>query len=211
MNVSRYRTLRLAWGVGTALAASLAAADPAAQIFESRAPSAGVLVIEGGSNVKDWDVRGEDIRGRIEIAAATSSASLRERFAASPLRVEVRIPVASLSGGSRGMDRRMQEALLAEAHPSIGFVLTALRPDTGATPERAPRFLAEGELTIAGETRTIRMPVVIIEEANAVRIEGEAALRMTDFGIDPPRALLGALRTDDDVTVRFTWTPAAGR
>jgi hypothetical protein len=35
---------------------------------------------------------------------------------------------------------------------------------------------------------------------------------MSDFGMKPPTAMLGTVKTGDDVTVRFEWTlgPAAG-
>jgi hypothetical protein len=39
-----------------------------------------------------------------------------------------------------------------------------------------------------------------------IRTTGRLALKMTDFGVDPPTALLGTLRTGDEVTVYFDVT-----
>jgi hypothetical protein len=37
-----------------------------------------------------------------------------------------------------------------------------------------------------------------------VKAEGELPLLMTDFGVKPPTALLGTLRTDNKITVKFS-------
>jgi hypothetical protein len=39
-----------------------------------------------------------------------------------------------------------------------------------------------------------------------VRWTGQYAFRMTSFDVDPPRAMLGTLRTGDEVTVHFDVT-----
>jgi hypothetical protein len=38
----------------------------------------------------------------------------------------------------------------------------------------------------------------------SVKAEGEVPLLMTDFGVTPPTALLGTLRTDNKITVKFS-------
>ena len=38
-----------------------------------------------------------------------------------------------------------------------------------------------------------------------LEISGDTSLRMTEFGIDPPTAMLGMLHTGDIVHVRWTW------
>jgi len=39
-----------------------------------------------------------------------------------------------------------------------------------------------------------------------IRFEGSHTMLQTDFGVDPPTALLGRLKTGDEVTVRFVVT-----
>ena len=42
-----------------------------------------------------------------------------------------------------------------------------------------------------------------------VRLQGEHPLLMTDYGLTPPSAMFGALRTADKVTVKFDLVVAA--
>jgi polyisoprenoid-binding protein YceI len=61
-----------------------------------------------------------------------------------------------------------------------------------------------GSLTIAGTEKTVNMDVVTKRLTDgSLRADGELALKMTDFGVKPPTALLGTLRTHDDVKVKF--------
>jgi hypothetical protein len=41
---------------------------------------------------------------------------------------------------------------------------------------------------------------------DSVQLEGFLSLDMTDYGVDPPTAILGTLHTGDKVTVRFVVT-----
>ena len=65
-----------------------------------------------------------------------------------------------------------------------------------------------GDLTINGTTHTIQMNVRGKATDSGFRFTGQHALKMTDFGISPPTAMLGALKTGDQVTVHFDATVA---
>ena len=39
--------------------------------------------------------------------------------------------------------------------------------------------------------------------ASSITVIGEVALLMTDYGITPPKAMLGMLKTDPKITVTF--------
>lgn len=180
---------------------SAVAGSPAARVFESASSHAGTILISGGSNVKDWEVRGTEIRGTIWLTPSADGMDSPPVEAGG----EVRIPVQSLTGGSRGMDRRMLEALEADRYPHIDFALSTIEANPLAESEDPP-LLARGELRIRNRRRTVAVPMRIKQTEAGIRLTGAKRIRMTDYGIDPPRALLGALRTDDDVTVNFEWS-----
>ena len=46
-----------------------------------------------------------------------------------------------------------------------------------------------GNLTIAGKTRNIPIDVTIEAKSNTINIKGRKAIKMTDFGVEPPSAL----------------------
>ncbi len=187
---------------------------PKGSVLEPLGNGPQYLVIEGDSNVKKWTAMGSEIHGRIELAHPVPPGDL-ETVPLNPTpAVRVSVPVSSLEGdGGRRMDRIMHEALDAGHHPEIVFVLHSLhRPqESPDTPVNGPSgsgplaLEARGDLTVAGTTRTVLVHVRLSDAEHGLQIEGHADLRMTDFGIDPPTALLGVLRSRDDVTVRFSW------
>lgn len=57
---------------------------------------------------------------------------------------------------------------------------------------------------MAGVRRGVDFVVSGSHEAQGkVRALGSITIRMTDYGIDPPRRLLGLVRVRDELTVRF--------
>jgi polyisoprenoid-binding protein YceI len=62
-----------------------------------------------------------------------------------------------------------------------------------------------GTLTIAGTEKTVNMDVTASKLPDgSIRAEGELPLLMTDFGVKPPTAMFGTLRTDNKITVKFS-------
>ncbi|MEV4105877.1 YceI family protein [Nonomuraea sp. NPDC049649] len=60
-------------------------------------------------------------------------------------------------------------------------------------------FRVEGELTLAGQTR----PLTLGCGFDGDRVQGGATVKQSVWGIKPYSAFFGALKLDDDVTVRF--------
>ena len=59
-------------------------------------------------------------------------------------------------------------------------------------------------MTIAGITKPITMQVkVFMPGKGVVEIEGSESIKMTDYGVKPPVALLGMLKTGDAIAVKF--------
>ena len=189
--------------------------------FSSSDAAVDTVTVAGTSTLHDWEVESRVVRGRMVFAEIGVGASW-ETVAAALLSEErtpdtrVVIPVRSLESGRRRMDREMFGALKADKHAAIVYKLNALggMPDERGTEEAAGaegratlRLLAKGELTIGGQTREVEFPVAIAAREQGLTVRGEVALKMTDFDVDPPRLMLGALRVGDAITIRFEWQP----
>ena len=66
----------------------------------------------------------------------------------------------------------------------------------------AAHVRAYGVLRIAGVEKEIVLPLVVAREGNALKVNGELSLLMTDYGVVPPKAMMGMLRTDPKVSVK---------
>jgi polyisoprenoid-binding protein YceI len=165
-------------------------------------PNSSKLRMEGTSTIHDWHADTDIIGGSMELEA-----NFPEGGGAATLtpKVEVKIPVRSLktSGGKR-MDAVMQDHMKFEANKMIEYRVLELVPKAG-TPGA---YDAKGALTIAGVTKTNSMAVTITKlETSKLKVVGNAALKMTDFGISPPAPDigLGLIKTGDDVKLTFEW------
>lgn len=181
-------------------------------VFESATEGFGEVIVEGTSTLHDWEVKSEDIRGSLRIS--TSNFDL-DTFVDSMIEAEFRIPVRSLTSDNRGMDRRMYNAMDVSDHEYVTFVLNSLRlVDSSylgglaeSVTEGSIAVLAVGELTITGTSKDVEVPALIQWDGQQLRVETEKVIVMSEYGIEPPRALMGTIRTGDEVTVRTVWMP----
>ncbi|MCX7723474.1 MAG: YceI family protein [Verrucomicrobiae bacterium] len=211
----------LTWSEAVALAvwlvmvpAPVLAQDSAVKLVRYNSQPGSLVQIDGTSNIHDWTVKGGVIRGFIE-ADEDFPASVAAPGARAP-RVEVTIPVRTLKSqvavGAKKMDEVMQEHMKMAQWPNIEYRLIELVPKAvspGAG--TAFQFDAVGALTVAGVTRTNRMPVTIERlDQTRLKVTGTTNLKMTEFGITPPSPTLslGLIRTGDDVKVRVEWIVA---
>jgi polyisoprenoid-binding protein YceI len=145
-----------------------------------------VFFVDGTSTLHDWTVESD---------AATGTIVMSESGIAS---VSVRVPVESLKSGKSGMDRRMYEALESRRHNTILFTSNSVTlSDDGRS------GVAKGELTIAGQKRNHEVPFTLDGNGNNWTFSGSSTFTMTSFSMDPPTAVMGTIRTGDEITVRF--------
>jgi len=160
------------------------------------------LWIEGGSNLHDWSCKASSIEAAIEVdesfvkTTTVASTSLKK--------VQVKVPVRNLKCGNGKMDSNLYKALKADDAPEISYILATFDVVPGAEKDSFT-VKAVGALTVAGTEKTVNMDVTAARLPDGgVRAEGALALLMTDFGVKPPTALLGTLRTDNKITVKFS-------
>ena len=149
------------------------------------------LWIEGDSNLHPWSCTATRPESRLEVdpSAAEIARSL-----------SLLVEVDGLECGSGKMNDKLREALGSEKHPFIEYNLVRAERLPGA----ALKLKTTGELTIAGNTRLVSFTVdVEMAPDGSAQARGKVDVLMTDFGVEPPTALLGVLKTYDKVTVNF--------
>ena len=182
-----------------ALVASMAGAQETAKVPVS--PDSKIW-IDGTSNLHDWSCKATQLDATVELDA---SAAARVAAAAPKAlkRVEVKIPVRSLKCNHGGMDGNVYKALKADDDPEISYIMASF---DAAPSEGADSFVvhAAGTLTIAGKENKIDMDVTATRLPDGtVKATGMVPVKMTDYGIKPPTAIFGRLKTGDEVKVNF--------
>ena len=152
--------------------------------------------VTGTSTLHDWEVKSEAVKGSLSFPA-----DFFENQAASGVHATVVIGASSLQSHSGRMDRVMYEALKVKEHPEIRYVLRSAK----ATSANAATIT--GDLTIAGKTKEVPIEVSVARpEKTGLILTGTVPINMKDFGIDPPTAMLGTVRTGEKVEVTFQWS-----
>lgn len=169
--------------------------------------------IAGTSTLHDWTMDGQIIAGHLEVDPAIQFDQSKEMLTGASggkvnARAQVNIPVRSLKSGMTSMDSVMQEAMKQKNHAQIQFRLTEMSVKEGHKVGTPFLLDTKGELTVAGVTNKISMPVSI-ERVNEKRLKimGTHALKMTSYGVTPPAPALalGAIKTGNDIKITLEW------
>lgn len=146
------------------------------------------------STLHDFTGETSDVSGWVEARLADPAAGGRGR---------VVVRAAMLRTGIDRRDAEMRERLDVERHPELRFEWTGFELEHLERATATLRGHALGTLTIRGVGRPVRVPVQVeADPEGQLRLTAAFALKMSDFGVDPPRLLF--VRVKDEVTVRVS-------
>ena len=157
--------------------------------------------ISGGSNVHDWTMNAQNP----VCEAAFGSLTAEENIPKNLTSLSFSVNTKSLKSEHSSMDGRTYKTLKADNFPKITFKLS----NAVVTPVKKNRFSvrANGTLTIAGTSKNITMMVNgEVKEDGSIQCTGQQKLKLTDFNIQPPSFMLGAMKVDNDLTIDFNLT-----
>lgn len=156
----------------------------------------GKIWVEGTSTIHDWDCQVGQFAGTLD--ADVEDAGMTALGGAG-----LTVLVQGIDCDNGTMNGKLRDAL---GEAPVRYTLTSA---TLGGPEADGWFSTNttGRLTIAGTTQTVQMVVKgKALDGGHFRFTGQQVLKMTDFGVDPPTAMLGTLKTGDQITVHFDVT-----
>ncbi len=158
--------------------------------------SSSTLEVQGTSSLHDWTLETEDQSGKLVLAEG-------DAFNISALNLTV--VAESLKSGKSAMDKNTYKALKTDDHKTMLFNLVSVK-EIKTVSATSYKVSVSGKMSIAGVTKTISVDMTANLQGSNVILEGKKTFKMTDFGIDPPKALLGTIKTGDDITIVFKST-----
>jgi len=157
------------------------------------------MVIKGTSTLHDWEAPLNTMKARADFSVVGTELTGLTSF-------WVECDVMSIkSEKGESMDEKIYEALKSEENPKIVYNLSQVKSLT----KKGSDFVLEtvGTLKVAGKTVTIDMTVTAKVNANGeVMFSAEKKLKMSQFDMDRPSAMLGVIKAGDDVSVSFDVT-----
>jgi len=154
------------------------------------------ICIEGSSNIHEWIsyVHWLDLQYVIKLED-------NQKFTIEDLCID--IPVnAIFSRRGQVMDDKTWEALKEEQFPNI--IYTFQEVSSMEKIKNGYLLNTKGFLEIAGVENKIFLPVYAYElEDGTFQMYGEKKISMTDFNVAPPEGVLGYVKVEDDIVLKF--------
>lgn len=157
------------------------------------------IKVLGKSNVHDWTMvaKGLESSGTFKFNGNNELVDLTS--------LKFSVLAKSLKSEKTSMDERTYKAMKADQFPKVTYQLTFAT----VTMVQANKYSIQtsGNLTIAGKTQVIAMKVMALVNADgSITCHGEENLLLTDYGIQPPSFMLGAMKVGNDLSIQFYLT-----
>lgn len=156
------------------------------------------LSIKGTSSLHDWEMKSSKGKCEVEFVIGAND----KITAINSLKFD--LDPTSIKSEYTMMDNNTYKALKTKSYKSISFVLAS----GTVTQTDAVSYVVKvlGNLTIAGKTQKIDLAATAKYNSadKSFTVNGSKKLKMTDYGVDPPTAMLGTIKTGNDITISFT-------
>jgi len=161
--------------------------------YENRAHQ---MVIEGTSNLHDWQTKVLRLSLKAQFAVENNLVNTVGMVVLTADAKSIKSEKGSI------MDGKTHEALKTEKFPTITFRLKQIQSLEKAN--KVSEIKTTGDLTIAGVTKPVAMTVFTkLLPNNEIEVWGSYKLKMSTFNIAAPTAVMGTIKTGDEVIVRF--------
>lgn len=154
------------------------------------------MTVSGTSTLHDWT-------SDITKIKASAYIDWQDGQVADISNLTVTVPVESIiSTKGRIMDGKTWDALKNDKHPNITFKMNAADVNLASGKYS---ISADGRLTIAGKSRTVTLHAIGKPVANGGLVfSGSYEINMPDYGMEAPTALMGSIKTGEQVTINYS-------
>lgn len=152
---------------------------------------AGSLSFESGSIKAHTEVFGDS---SIDPTAKKAVSRLSMEEAATTLRGAIEVSMADLISDNKKRDTNMLETLESDTFPKAVFEIKEVSA-------KGANHLLKGTMSLHGVTKPMSFEGSITQEGSKVRIKASSMMKMSDFGIKPPKMVFLTVRDQVDLSV----------
>ncbi|WDF60523.1 YceI family protein [Flavobacterium sp. KACC 22758] len=146
--------------------------------------------VAGTSTLHDWEMKSASGTGTANLTIANSKLSEIESLS-------VTLLAESVKSEKKSMDKVAYETLKTDKNKNIKYVLKSA--------EKVNETIWEltGTYTIAGVSKVYKTTVKTTVTKDGLNLQGTNKITFTDFGMKSPTAMLGTIKTGQDLTIKF--------
>jgi len=157
-------------------------------------PDVAIKVL-GSSNVHDWTETATGLESQGEFKFEGGVLRTLRSFSFS-------VSAKNLKSEHSSMDDRTYKTIKADQFPKIIYKLSSAVVTT--VQKNKYTIKATGELTIAGATQTVTLNVTaVVNSDNTITCTGSQKIQLTDYKMEPPSFMLGAMKVKNDLTIQY--------
>jgi len=157
-------------------------------------PGQSSITINGTSSLHDWEEKVEKFDVNLNL-------TFREKEISAIDMVSLTCKSVSINSDNSIMTHKTHNALQVEKYPEIIFKLVSVDHLTSKNGNFSGTLV--GDIILAGVTKRIQLTFAGTHTGNKITIKGSKELNMNDFKIKPPTAMMGTLKTGEQITVSF--------
>jgi len=151
------------------------------------------MTISGTTNVHNFDSKVTQASGELVISDKKAQSLVIE------------ILVKGIKSNEGLMDKKTYEAFSADKNPTITFHSTEV--NNLVVTDNDINVTVTGNMTIAGVTRKVTLTATgKIIKPGVYEFKGTIPVKLTDYKMKPPTAMLGIMKVGDDVKLKYTVT-----
>lgn len=146
--------------------------------------------VAGTSTLHDWVMKSASGTGTAKITVADSKVTDIDN-------IDITLPAESIKSEKKNMDKVAYEALKTKANKNIRYVLKSAEKVNDNT------WNLTGTYTIAGVSKVIKTQVKSSVSNGVVNLQGTDKITFKEFGMKSPTAMLGTIKTGENLTIKF--------
>ncbi len=148
--------------------------------------------VSGTSTLHDWHLEATKMSGEASLQLDNGVITIES--------LSFEVEVEGLESGKGAMDKNTFKALKSDKHPKIKYEFVRVIEQQQTS--KGLLLKTGGKLSIAGATKSVYLDVLASADQKA-RFSGEITFNMSDYGVEPPVALMGTITTGDEITIAF--------
>lgn len=146
--------------------------------------------VAGTSTLHDWEMKSASGTGSANLTITNSKLTDIESLS-------VTLLAESIKSEKKSMDKVAYEALKTDKNKNIKYVLKAAEKVNETTWELT------GTYTIAGVSKVYKTTVKTTVTKDGLNLQGSNKITFAEFGMKAPTAMLGTIKTGQDLTIKF--------